>query len=87
MEIGDILIVKNKIIKDGNLYAIPKYTKVIIWSKCNMNKFYKNNSHIAYGIKTKDTARILTDDEIALNFWTLAEYRKIKIEDLITECI
>lgn len=83
MEVGDILIVKNEIIKDGNLYAIPKYTKVIIWSKCNMSKFYPDNSHIVYGIKNKRTARILIDDEIALNFWTLAEYRQHKIEELL----
>lgn len=75
--IGDILIAKDNDFEF--VKGIHKYDKVVISHK--YNDTWRENFN--YRIDSKDTVMILSESEITFHFWILAEYRKLKINELL----
>ncbi len=72
MKYGDVLIAK-----DTELPGISKYDKVVI------TYMYSDNTNFYYKIECDVDTMILHEKDIPYYFWTLSEYRKLIIKDLI----
>ncbi len=77
MNVGDILIAK-----DNELFikGLSKYDKLIILDKYSTFSLYRLDS---INMDVSIFSMIFTKSELEFHFWTLAEYRKLIIEDLI----
>lgn len=72
MKEGDVLIAK-----DNEFRGVSKYDKVIISENYYGFKLYRIEN------VNKMFSMIFTEAEVAHHYWTLAEHRKLKINELI----